>query len=128
MTTSRLISAGGCMKKLGLILLAVVLLTLLISLPEINVSAQDTQPLKVGEIALGELTKAAPEVKFSFSGKKGEIYVATFEGTGKGLLGADLTVLDSNGKAVGKSSSISNAVLVLLPADGDFMLSAQSKS
>jgi hypothetical protein len=115
------------MKKISLILLAVVLLTLLTSIPERYVSAQDTQPLKAGEIALGELTKAAPEVKFSFSGKKGEIYVATFEGTGKGLLGADLTVLDSSGKAVGKSSSISNTVLFLLLADGDFTLSAKSK-
>jgi hypothetical protein len=116
------------MKKIGLTLLTVVLLTLLASVPGIHSSAQGVQPLKVGELALGELTKAAPEVKFSFSGKKGEYYIATFDGTGKGILGADLTVLDGSGATLGKTTSISNAVWVQLPADGDYTLNVKRKA
>jgi hypothetical protein len=115
------------MRKIGLILFAVVLLSLFTVTPEIHTNAQDAPPLEVGKIALGEVTKAAPETKFTFSGKKDEYYVATLESVDKGLISGDLTVADSSGTAVGKSTTGTNTVYAKLPADGDYTLNVKNR-
>jgi hypothetical protein len=94
---------------------------------EIHSKAQDAQPLEVGKIALGEVTKAAPDAKFTFSGKKGEYYVISSDGAGKGSVSADLTVADSGGAEIGKSTAGTNTVLVRLPADGDYTLNIKNR-
>src|SRR5262245_2322279 len=113
------------MKKFGLPILVVSLFILFTFTPGVRSIAQDAQPIKIGEITLGQLTKAAPQVKFSFSGKKDEVYVVSFSATEKGTLFADLSVLGSDGKALRRYNMVGEAILVQLPADGDFTLNVK---
>jgi hypothetical protein len=115
------------MRKNGLLLLAVALLALLTATPEIHSNAQDVQPLEVGKIVVGEISKAAPDAKFTFSGKKGEYYVATLESVDKGLISGDIAVVDGSGTAVGKSTTGTNTVYVKLPADGDYTVNVKNR-
>jgi hypothetical protein len=103
-----------------ILLFAVILLSAAIAhLPGARLLAQDKPALKPGEIVTGELTNAAPEAQFTFSGKKDDYYIVTFQGYGKDRILADLSVQDSKGASVA-SGFADDGVLLKLPADGDY--------
>ena len=113
------------MRKL---LFAVILLSAAMAhLPGARLLAQDKPALKPGEIVTGELTNTAQEAQFTFSGKKDEYYIVTFQGYGKDRILADLLVQNSKGATVA-SGFADDDLLLKLPADGDYNVVVKRKA
>src|SRR5512143_3607673 len=102
------------MRKVWLLSLTFVVLTVSLVLPQFNTHAQTPPVLKVGALTTAEFTDATPEIKFVFSGKQSEQYFVTFNSIGKDSVDGELTIMDSTGASLGTGDFVTKRAYVQL--------------